>query len=186
MSLPEAPDARRLFFALWPDDDLRQAIHRGMGRWGRWRGRPVDPDNFHITLAFLGSVSAQTQHCLEGMADGVRGRPFELSMDHLGHWARPRVIWLGASSQPPALLELVSGINQGIRGCGLTPELRPYQAHLTLMRKAACGPVHQPIPSLRWPVSDFVLVASDTRSEGVIYHVLRRWPLQNTSDDIQG
>jgi 2'-5' RNA ligase len=30
---------------------------------------------------------------------------------------------------------------------------------------------------VRWPVSDFVLVASRTEAEGARYDVIRRWPL---------
>lgn len=185
MSSPETPQTQRLFFALWPEDGLRQDIQRSLRHWGRWGGRPVAPDNLHITLAFLGSVTAETRQCLERMADGVRAAPFELALDRLGYWARPRVIWLGAALLPPALLDLVAVLNRGILACGLTPEARPYQAHMTLMRKAAHGPAEQPVTPLAWPVGEFVLATSDTRPEGVRYHVLRRWPLRHTSDDIQ-
>ena len=45
------------------------------------------------------------------------------------------------------------------------------------MRKAWRAPLELNPPAMTWPVNDFALVASDTRSEGVRYEVLRRWQL---------
>jgi 2'-5' RNA ligase len=174
----ERPPAQRLFLALWPNGAQREQLAgyypllRGCG------GREVPPENLHITLAFLGSVEPATRACLEQSLDKVSLPPFTLTLDQLGFWRRPRVVWLGAAAIPEPLTALVAEIKRAMLGCGLEPESRPFQAHLTLMRKAWRGPLEEP-PPFNWPVEGFALVASQTLPEGARYEVLRRWSLKD-------
>ena len=171
-------ETRRLFFALWPDGVTREALARYEKQLGRRSGgRPVTSANLHLTLAFLGSVEAECQACLESMAGQIEAPPFELLLDQAGFWRRPRVLWLGARETPEPLRELVRQLNLGLAGCGLTPENRPFQAHITLRRKALRHPEATEFTPLYWPVREFVLVESQTRPEGACYQVVGRWPL---------
>ena len=81
MSSPNAPEqvggegqpprVERLFFALWPDDELRQTLkHHCKPLLRHSGGRPVALDNLHITLAFLGSVDSGQRQCV-GAGSGV-------------------------------------------------------------------------------------------------------------------
>jgi len=178
----DRPKTQRLFFALWPDDDQRRLIRRhckSLLRHGG--GRPVATENLHVTLAFLGPVTADQRACVERAADAIRLPPFELNLDHAAHWPRPRVLWVGPSEQPPALLALAAALHQAATACGLKLDARPYQAHLTLMRKVARAPADLAIRPFRWPVRGFVLVESKTLAEGVRYTPLKSWPLVEDS-----
>ena len=86
-------EQERLFFALWPDEALRQQLAvyppmlKGCG------GRLVVQDNLHITLAFLGSVDGDT-HRAVGLRwdasvplDGVTPLQYTLLRDE-GHNSR--------------------------------------------------------------------------------------------------
>ena len=172
-------EKQRLFFALWPGGELREALtpllklHRECG------GRAHPPTNLHITLNFLGMVDGETRDCLEQAAGEVISPSFGLTLDRFGYWPRPRVMWLGCSETPGPLLELVGALNSVVERCGLEPERRPYHAHLTLLRKARQAPT-VPAPVLAWQVHDFVLVESASTPGGVEYRVLRRWALQTS------
>jgi len=61
--------------------------------------------------------------------------------------------------------------------CGLKPDPRPYQPHLTLARKVTARLDLAAPESVLWTPVDFVLVSSETRSSGPVYQVLQRWPL---------
>jgi 2'-5' RNA ligase len=173
-------ERQRLFFALWPDAELRQQLSAYQPLLMGCGGRQVVLENLHITLAFLGSVGATTRSCLEQEADGISLPPFTLKLDELGFWRRPQVVWLGAGAIPAPLLALVAALKKAMLACDLEPESRPFQAHLTLMRRARRAPAVKPVEVLPWPVGEFALMASDTRPEGVRYEVLRRWPLDGT------
>lgn len=143
------------------------------------RGRPVPTDNLHITLVFLGDIDTDQQACVERMATGAVEElacpPFELMLDHLGHWSRSRVLWLGPAETPEPLVRLADRLADGVRQCGLSVDARPYRAHLTMMRKVSRAPKQLPIEPLSWSVDGFVLVRSVPVPQGGCYEIVREW-----------
>jgi len=174
-----AAASQRLFFALWPDDETRAALATLIHTHIRRNGHAVAAANLHITLAFLGNQSPEQRACLEVAASAVSAPPFELSIDRLGHWARPRIFWAGPSDVPDALKMLVAELNQTLAACGYQPEQRHFQPHITLARKALRPPEHIQIPAIVWPAQEFCLVESVSGARGVEYRVMGRWPLQD-------
>ncbi len=171
-------ERQRLFFALWPDEAVRQQLAGYFSLLNGCGGRLVAVENLHITLAFLGSVEEDTRRCLEQAADSIILPSFVLRLEQLAFWRRPQVVWLGAEETPQALQSLSAELKKAMFGCDLEPDERPFQAHLTLMRKAQRPPLESSVEPLVWHVDDFALVLSDTRSEGVRYEVLRKWDLK--------
>jgi 2'-5' RNA ligase len=174
-------DTLRLFFALWPDDATRDAlIGAGKLLHQHWGGRLMRADTLHITLAFLGSTPVDQLDALFACADTVRADAFELILDQVGYWRHNRIGWLGASQMPPQHLELVGALNAALRAAGYSVDARPHVPHATLLRNTAGGelPACEPV---RWPLSDFVLVASRREADGMHYDVIRRWPLTETT-----
>ncbi len=174
------PDKRqRLFFALWPDEAVRQQLKQLLAGEGFQAagGRPVPPKNFHITLRYLGSLSEPERQCAERVADQIHASGFQLVLDQAGFWRGPRVVWLGASSTPVALAGLVKQLEAGVKSCGLEPESRSCLPHLTFLRKARTEAFPSAFPPIIWQVERLVLVHSDTLPEGVYYEVIRSWNL---------
>lgn len=171
---------QRLFFALWPDEAVRLELVRISRKLAVPPGaKRVPPDNLHLTLAFIGTQGAEVQACLEQQAEMIRLPPFSLTFDQLGFFAKPQVVWLGDNNPPESLLQLAQALKQAQLRCGLEPEARPFQTHLTLLRKVRHAPEpFQPDP-VAWPVNEFVLVASETLPEGAKYRILRRFSLRS-------
>jgi len=170
-------DRQRLFFALWPDKPVRDALLRLRRHLPAVSGRPTHREDLHVTLAFLGSVDADRQRCVETVADGIAAPSFDLVIDRFGYWARPRILWCGPSDTPEALGRLVGELQADLTDCGFEPEDRPYAAHVTLARKAEKMTFPAFDPSVSWPVREFVLVASRSGGEPPRYEVLRSWRL---------
>lgn len=169
---------QRLFFALWPDGVVREALAELLKGESPRTGRRVPAPNLHLTLAFVGNVTADQRACLEAAATTVAAAPFTLTLDRLGFWPRPRIVWAGATETPEALRALVARLNAALVPCGYRPEQRPYQAHVTLTRKAQAPVGCRDIPPIVWPAAEFCLVESVSEEHGSVYRVLARWPLR--------
>ncbi|MDR9435858.1 MAG: RNA 2',3'-cyclic phosphodiesterase [Thiohalophilus sp.] len=170
---------QRLFFALWPSPPLAQALRRlARERFADPGARILQADQLHLTLIYLGPVDTQQRTCAEQVADGVRADALTLSLSRLGFWSRPGIGWLAPQSSPPSLLALVSQLQRGLGECGFQIDARPWQAHLTLVRKLRRPPLSEALDEpLLWPVDEFALVESQTLPSGAEYRILQRWSL---------
>jgi len=173
-----AEPRQRLFFALWPDAAVREALAKSSQALLGRRVKRLPAENLHITLAFAGPVTVAVRDCLVAAAGGIRAAPFELTLDHVGHWPRPRVLWLGPTRTPAGLWSLVEALNQGFERCGLQRETRPFQAHVTLARKVRRVQPLAAVAPVTWSISDFSLVESVTDARGACYRRLVTWKLE--------
>ncbi len=178
MTLPPS-ERRRLFFALTPSGELARAFHQlAMQDLQACRGRRLKPEQIHLTLRFIGPVTAEVATCLQDAAGHIHLPAFELVFDTLGFWPRPRVVWSMPTRVPTALTDLASQLERTCVGCGLPPETRAYVPHLTLLRNARQRPDNANMPPLHWPVEAFALMRSETLPQGAVYTELQRWSLQ--------
>lgn len=66
-------EPQRLFFAIdLPAEIREQIIHWRATHFPPEAGRPVAADNLHLTLAFLGEVSAEKEKALSLLAGRIR------------------------------------------------------------------------------------------------------------------
>jgi 2'-5' RNA ligase len=171
--------ARRLFFALWPDDRARlglAAAVRDLVPQGT--GRPQRADQWHVTLEFLGDVpESRLAAVIEaGAAASAAASTCEIVFDRLEHWKRPEVLCLVAGSIPQPLAGLVHALRSELQQRGFTPELRPFRAHVTLARRVPQPPPPGPVAPLHWPVRGVSLVQSLADRSGSRYVELAAWP----------
>jgi RNA 2',3'-cyclic 3'-phosphodiesterase len=172
----------RLFFALWPNTDVRQAILKlSQPITQGIHGKIVPYDNWHITLAFLGEVDKSTKQCMQQAATTIQSHRFSLSLDKLDYRAKTRILWLVANETPDALRDLVTQLNTALQDCDYQPDTRPFKTHITLMRKAEKIKTLSPITPMTWTVEDFCLVRSILDSRGARYEVIERWSLKAQS-----
>lgn len=166
---------RRVFFALWPDEPTRATLARATRRAVRLSGgRPTARHNLHVTLAFLGGVTAeQLQRALS--VPPVEVGSFELTLDTLGFQPRSRVLWLAAGEIPRALTALEQRLWTGLVEQGFDRERRAYRPHVTLTRRGRA--VEEPVKPVTWPVRRLALCESVQTEHGRRYQPLERWPL---------
>ena len=144
---------------------------------GTEQGRPTPAGDFHVTLAFLGSVSDSHLNTLLHMCDELPFPPcFEIEFDIRRCWPGG-LMHLAPSSAPHALIQLQATLAAKLRALGLNVDDRPYAPHVTLARHAT---MRQPteIPPIRWSVCDIVLYESIPGASPIgHYEPLRIWPL---------
>lgn len=168
----------RLFFALWPGNQVRAEIYDYVSGLPLEAGRLIAGSNVHITLVFLGNVDEQTTARLIAAAGNVRIAPFSINLDQIGWWRKPKVAWLAPSRYPNELTRLAAYLHNLSEGCGLSLDARPYRPHLTFARnvtKAVPDTLQRPIS---WNINEFCLLESKSSRTGVEYQVKVRWPLE--------
>jgi len=171
---PPAPQRRRLFFALWPDEPTRHAVVRATRRAVReCGGKPTPRSNIHVTLAFLGPVDAEDLARIV-VLEPPPCAPFELVLDRLGYWERSRVLWLAPSEAPAVLRSLERDLWDRLVALGFERERKAYAPHVTLARKARG--VDDDVGRVVWPVHGIALVESQTGPRHSRYTVLKSWP----------
>ena len=176
-------EPKRLFFAIeLPGDVQQQIVHWRAVSFPGDAGRPVAAANLHLTLAFLGEVSADKQRALSAMAGRIRQPGFTLTLDDAGQWLRSRVVWLGTRQPPRGVLQLANMLRaQAARsGCYQSPQ--PFHPHITLLRDARHA-VPIPPPGFSWAfaVNEFVLYQSSFSRGRTRYQALERYPFDKES-----
>ncbi len=185
MNGPERPDRpqRRLFFALWPGDAHRAALAAAnVSAVAGVRGRPVSPGGLHLTLAFLGMVPGQALASLVEAGGRAPWPAVEIAFDRLEYWARPRVLVALPSSVPASSREIVDRLWRSLEPQGFTRESRPWQPHMTVVRRIREPPpenlVLVPVDSATDPSPwRLALVESVSHPGGARYQPLADWPL---------
>jgi 2'-5' RNA ligase len=166
----------RLFFALWPDDEVRAQL----AGWSRelhalCGGRPTRPENLHVTLAFLGSVEEVRVAEVERAAGTVRPRACPLILDQPGYWKHNRIAWAGASVVPPGLEALVSGLRGTLAKSQIRFDAKSFVSHVTLLREAREPRAMPALAPIEWRLDGFALVQSVTLPQGSRYEIRKSW-----------
>jgi 2'-5' RNA ligase len=180
----------RLFTGLELPAEIAQSLSslRGGLPGARW----IDPENYHVTLRFIGDVDDSIAREVASMLGQVRRQSFELRVEDLksfgGRKPRAIVATLGSGA---AMMELQAEHERLMQRVGLEPEGRKYIPHVTLarLRDSSSRQVADYL-SLRAPwrspvfkVSRFVLFSSRSSIGGGPYVVEAAYPLDPTTED---
>src|SRR5580704_731796 len=123
----------RLFTGLEIPSDVAQSL--GMMRGGLPGARWIDPENYHLTLRFIGDIDDALAGEIAGMLGRVHRGTFELRIEGLTFFGgrKPRAV-VAAVTPVPALMELQAEHDRLLQRLGLEPEGRKYTPHVTLAR----------------------------------------------------
>ncbi|ARU31116.1 2'-5' RNA ligase [Sulfuriferula sp. AH1] len=168
----------RVFFALWPDPDMRTAL-AGMGKHmhAQCGGRRTRAESIHITLAFVGEVGIERIAELQALAAQLQCAAFNFELARTGWWRHNHIAWVAPETVPQGLIDLASALQSRLKGAGFKVDERAYLPHVTLLRKADCPWAQAAMKPLRWTARNFVLVKSVTGENGSAYEIIGRWPL---------
>lgn len=192
MTVPESRAGRRLFFALPVGDAVRERLTDLTTRLTKAaRFTPAEigwvaPENWHLTLHFLGTVAEQEAGLLmAGLSEAVAEvGAFTLDVHGIGcfpHDRAPRVFWAGVRRPPQALARLHRRVGELVCRSGLTLQHDNFHAHVTLARfKSLKGTAAFLKLAADWrqkdlgimPVDRVLLMQSELRPEGAHYSAI--------------
>ena len=176
----------RLFVALDLPWSLREQLSTlALGLSGaRW----VPPQNYHVTLRFIGEVPRHTAEEIDLALASLRGRSFALELCGVGtHEKAGRVtaLWVGAARNQ-ALDHLRAKVETALQRTGLPPERRRFIPHVTLARlnDTAAEPklaswiqTHNLFRSPPVTVGHFTLFSSQLGRDASVYTAEVEYPL---------
>ncbi len=99
--------------------------------------KPVEEQNFHITLRFIGEVPESTVEEVKEILSRIEFPKFRVVLKGLGAFpspSRPRVVWIGVSEGFEELKRIRDEIEAGLRKIGIKPERQEFHPHVTLAR----------------------------------------------------
>jgi len=170
----------KLFFALWPDDQTRQELVQLSQSIQAAGFKPVQPQNLHVTLVFLGHVDSAAELLVKQSVADISAEPFVLTFDQLSYWSRPKVLCLTCQQPAQQSVMLAAALDAAVASCGIETDKRPYLPHITLARHVR----HLPdinIKPIVWRAESFCLVESCSEPDGVQYKVIQQWPFTKTA-----
>ena len=175
----------RLFTGLEIPPEVIQTLAacRGGLPGARW----VEPENYHITLRFIGDVEEGTgREIVSTLGETRRRDPIAIVIDALSSFggSRPRSVFARVAPSD-ALSDLQSEQELFLRRVGLAPETRKFTPHVTLarMRDASASAVAEymaargAFPKLAFTAHRFALYSARASTGGGPYVVEAAYPL---------
>lgn len=178
----------RLFLAAEVPEDVKQSVEVSIEPWrqsvpdARW----IPPENWHITLKFLGAAERGLLPWIEETIGAVASahEPVEARLTNLGAFpsaGRARVLWAGVDEPGNRLAALVSDLETALAR-DFRVELRRFHPHLTVARSEP--PLRLPdrfatttVTSGPFTVARIVLFQSHLQRPHSRYERLRRFPI---------
>jgi 2'-5' RNA ligase len=163
---------KRLFFAICPPSPLCQIIKQSITL--PVESRPVAPENYHVTLVFLGLMDSELTVEICRRMGQVKSAPFLLQFRQITHWQKPKVLCLTDPESNESLIKLVFQIKTIVEQLGVPIETRSFQAHLTVAKKVL-RPSFSEVNRIAWNAESFCLFESVSVSTGFSYNVIQKW-----------
>lgn len=176
----------RLFIALPLPNAVRSALAQICG--GVAGTRWIEPENFHITMRFVGNVGRGEVDDLHTELSAIRFPEFEIALRGIGLFERRshvHMLWAGID-MGESVIELHDRIETAVLRAGLPREPRKFKPHITLCRfkpqsMPDIGPFLEMNNAFSTPpftIGQFNLYQSQLGHGGARYDVLSEYPLE--------
>ena len=158
----------RLFAGLEIPAEIGQTLSnlRGGLPGARW----VDPENYHVTLRFIGDIDGVAANEIASLLFRINRKPFEVAVQGLSSFGgkKPRAVVASVVPSRP-LIELQAELERLMQRFGLDPEGRKFTPHVTLawLRDASTRDVAEYLslrgyfPTRKFVASHFALYSAN-------------------------
>jgi 2'-5' RNA ligase len=174
----------RLFTGLEIPPPLAESLT--MLRGGLHGATWIDPENYHITLRFIGDIDERAADEVADALARVKRRGFDVRVRGIGAFGggKPHSVYAAVEPSQP-LMELQAEHERIMQRFGLEPEGRKFTPHVTLARVKGAAPrsvvewlnVRGGFPGGRFSAERFVLFSSKASRGGGPYLVEEAYPL---------
>ena len=99
--------------------------------------KPVEGENIHLTLKFLGNVSSAKLGEVKKALSQVKFQPFQVEIKGAGAFPnlkRMNVIWVGIDQGWTEVQQIYEQTETNLHQIGFSRETRPFSPHITIAR----------------------------------------------------
>ena len=161
----------RLFIAVWPPDDVVAEL-RALPRKDQRGVRFVHPENWHVTLRFLGEAHPGA---IEGALEGIEIAPARVRLGPAVDVLSGRALVV-----PVAGLDTIAGeVTTRTRDLGERPRQR-FVGHLTIARLQPHADAPRALGAMldaAFELEEIALVESRLHPQGARYTTIATWPV---------
>jgi RNA 2',3'-cyclic 3'-phosphodiesterase len=181
----------RIFVAIPFPPPWMQALLGVLTQARNIKGKWEHPDNYHITLRFIGDVDEETYARYVAALRSIQAPAFHTALQSFGRFPpgekkAPRILWVGITPAPE-LIELQAAVSSVLDASGLPPDKHEtFHPHMTVARFKDSRPSKELDQFLQqkasfqtepiW-INAFVLYQSTLTPQRAIYTELERFPL---------
>ena len=169
----------RAFLALDINDAAKAELSRLSGLLkAQCHGSFPTADMYHMTLAFLGDITATQAEALMRVLEGVAEKysTFELKLCRLGYFAMPNSATVFCSTERDnTLLSLAQDVYRAAWDVRIPFDDKPFRAHITLGRRVDLSSIRLnsiEVEHVAFPVCGITLYKSTLRPSGPIYEAI--------------
>jgi len=145
----------------------------------RW----LPPENYHLTLRFIGEVEHWRAEDIDDALANIRARPFDLSLRGVGTFERANgpksrlsTLWVGVE-KTDQLTFLQAKVETALQRIGLEPERKRFAPHVSLARLDKAPPdkvigyvqAHNLFRAPPVAIEHFTLYSSRLGKEAAVY-----------------
>jgi len=187
LSKPDFVSQHRCFVAIDFPKEIREEIIRVQSELKKknlFHGKLVEEENLHLTLKFLGEISAEKVEEVKKKLKDVKFSEFKAYLGELGVFSPSyiKIVWVHIIEKQ--ILELQKKIDEKLSE--LFPKEERFMSHLTIARVKdvkdkkifleELGKIK--VQNLSFSVSGFYLLKSELTEQGPIYSILEEYPIQ--------
>ena len=161
----------RLFIAIRLDEEMEDALldMQDSMKWKGVRGNYTCPENFYLTLAFIGEYS--DPYHVKDVIESVEFEPFRIRLDGAGSFRG--LWWAGVKAAQEAadpLGMLVRRLRHALADEGIPFDRKKFSPHITLVRRPDPDDIAPPPPkNCQVTVDHISLMRSERGKHGMIY-----------------
>lgn len=162
----------RIFIAIRFTEAFKSSIldaQDGLREYGV-RGNYTQPENLHLTLAFIGETERVAE--IKTAVDAVKFEPFVIRTGKLGCFnGRSRVLWLGIEGEDK-VKTIAQQLRRNLDKCGIDYAKGKFCPHITLVRQPSEMPLDVEVESESMTVSEISVMNSERINGRLVYTAL--------------
>lgn len=162
----------RIFIAIRFTEAFKYSIldaQDGLREYGV-RGNYTQPENLHLTLAFIGETERVTE--IKAAVDAVKFEPFVIRTGKLGCFnGRSRVLWLGIEGEDK-VKTIAQQLRRNLDKCGIDYAKGKFSPHITLVRQPSEVSLDVEVESESMTVSEIHVMKSERINGRLVYTAL--------------